>query len=1059
MEPPRRPRGGGRAAPDDPTRVRSFDDLEGDLGQPGPAREVGEDRGDGWPLDEGGVFAREGSRAGRSRYDRSDGEPLFADDDPAATEDPVPDDLRPFSADPRRSAYAPDPEVLDLLSSDIDLGDLTGEHRASAPRGLRAIEDSIEEMPSDAYEVVSSAPGLAAPEDPTTYRSTSPSGAPAFGSAPELGAFVDEPRPRRDDPRSSGQRVHVAADAFGDLDSAVPALQLSRHPVARDFDVDLATRVRAATALDPSLELSLSDSNVDFVGLEGPGGQAFDPDKSVVRRIVNSVVAHLPKAFQVAAQKSGIFRVPDESFPALRSAGMSTMTRDARALGVDPRAWREARTAPIFDGLPNEALREAMLERKLQIYRVDRDTIIPAGGGLVLVRTGQVALAQFPADKLEVEREAAEKLIAQNPLFGKKLDKKERRRRSKAGALIRQAEKNLATFEEGDVVEVSVAARRHDTIGIFAVTPVTVLTIDRDVAERWRHSFPFMADRLRRAGSSARARVEATGGAKAIVADFFIRHGLSVSMTLRVRKLDTCIECGACEKACEERYGAKRLSLNGRILGNLDFVDACHTCTDQRCIDPCNFDAISFDAQRKEVLINEANCTGCTLCAVSCPYDAIEMYDLDEKPKLRLRLEKANALGFGDGAGRKAKLRRIASKCDHCAFYEDQACISACPTGALIEILPSDVVSQMPDQAKATARAGFDRTIRVDVNALNQVDSFARKGLAQLPELGRARARRGRMSINFWWFFGVVAFLASCAEIALRKLRPGWSVAYMILTKAEGFDTELALSKVDYRPGSELAVNLGYVGTGLMITGLAYVWRRRMPFMRNVGSLRAWFDWHVLSGVIGPLFIVLHSAAKLDNWVSLAFWSMMATVCSGLLGRYLTTQLPQAANVATVETLEVDRQLGKLRIEHPGVRVADGWFEDYRRRLAAFELRLDGPQRKTASPRRTGSVAKPPSIGGGVLAVFWMVRDDLARGARARRLWRSLKASVRGPNARRIRKRAHKLALRLERLERRRVLLPRLEPLFLQWKAIHVPMAISLTIIATIHIFLSLKSG
>ena len=55
-----------------------------------------------------------------------------------------------------------------------------------------------------------------------------------------------------------------------------------------------------------------------------------------------------------------------------------------------------------------------------------------------------------------------------------------------------------------------------------------------------------------------------------------------------------------------------------------------------------------------------------------------------------------------------------------------------------------DVVSQMPDQAKATARAGFDRTVRVDINELNQVDHFAKKGLSQLPELGRARARRAR---------------------------------------------------------------------------------------------------------------------------------------------------------------------------------------------------------------------------------------------------------------------------------------------------------------------------
>src|SRR5438105_13713892 len=113
---------------------------------------------------------------------------------------------------------------------------------------------------------------------------------------------------------------------------------------------------------------------------------------------------------------------------------------------------------------------------------------------------------------------------------------------------------------------------------------------------------------------------------------------------LRVRAIDQCIECGACEAACETRYGAKRLTLNGRILGALDFVDACHTCTDQRCVDPCNFDAIAFDPVRKEVLINEANCTGCTLCATACPYDAIEMHDLDDNPLLTLRLEKQGSL-------------------------------------------------------------------------------------------------------------------------------------------------------------------------------------------------------------------------------------------------------------------------------------------------------------------------------------------------------------------------------------------------------------------------------
>jgi hypothetical protein len=44
-------------------------------------------------------------------------------------------------------------------------------------------------------------------------------------------------------------------------------------------------------------------------------------------------------------------------------------------------------------------------------------------------------------------------------------------------------------------------------------------------------------------------------------------------------------------------------------------------------------------------------------------------------------------------------------------------------------------------------------------------------------------------------------------------------------------------------------------------------------------------------------------------------------------------------------------------------------------------------------------------------------------------------------------------------LERRRALLPRLEPLFSRWYAVHLPMAITMTVVATIHIILALYAG
>jgi Fe-S-cluster-containing hydrogenase component 2 len=763
-------------------------------------------------------------------------------------------------------------------------------------------------------------------------------------------------------------------------------------------------------------------------------------EKSVVRRFLDSVITAVPRAVKKAVGAAPKTAEAPSGRPRARSQEAREPSRAPKAqpkIQIDQRAWREMRTAAIFDGLPNEALRDALLSGDARVLRLERDSLVPTDGALVLVRTGQIALAQFSSDVLKTEREAAAKVTR----AGGKLDKKERNRRTKQGPMIRLADKNLATFEDGDVVETAVAASEHGSLACYAVTPVTVITIARQRADLWRRVFPFMSDRFRRAAATARARLDATDGAKALVADFFIRHGLSVSMTLRVRKLDACIECGACEQACEDRYGAKRLSLNGRILGGLDFVDACHTCTDQRCIDPCNFDAIRFDVERKEVLINEANCTGCTLCATACPYDAIEMHELDDKPLLKLRLDKSGALAFGDGTPRKARLRRIASKCDHCAFYADQACVSACPTGALIEVLPQDVVSTLPDQARATAKAGFDRTTAIDVRKLNETSAFV-KGLDKLPELGRARAPRAKILMGLWWTLGLLALTLAGLEIVLRKYFPSISLQYWLMTRVDGLDPDLALGRVDFRPGCELAVNLGYAGTAVMISGMAYVWRRRIGFMRNWGSLRAWFDWHVMTGVVGPAFILMHSAAKLDNWVSLAFWSMILTVISGLLGRYLTTELPEKASTALVETLEVDRKLAELRAQHPGVRVADGWFEGYRRRVAQWEKRL-GKDKK-------------PTFFGAVLTFLWVARDDVMRGQRLRALNKALKAAVR---SRAVRKQTMRYAQRLALLERRRVLLPRLEPLFSQWKAVHVPMAITLTIIAALHITLALRAG
>jgi Fe-S-cluster-containing hydrogenase component 2 len=689
-------------------------------------------------------------------------------------------------------------------------------------------------------------------------------------------------------------------------------------------------------------------------------------------------------------------------------------------------AWEAVQEAPFLDGLNPRLVRDAIDAGELRIVNLGRDMLLDTEGRHLLVCEGELALARFQPQVLERERRAQRAYRAGD----KKAEKREQNRRQEAGPLIRLSENNLAVFQEGDLLSAEIAAR-DPHVAAFSVTPVKLLSLTAARMEAWRRTYQFFGDRVRNANEAARARIEAATGARAQVADFYVRHGMSIAMTLRVREVDKCIECYECEKACEARYGVKRLSLKGKVLGALDFVDCCRTCMDQRCVDVCGYDSIQFDPERKEVVINEESCTGCTMCAMACPYDAIEMHELDERPLLKLRLERENKLGFGEGKPRKAQIRRIASKCDHCMSYEDQACISACPTNALLEVAPESIFQERTEAMTEAAREGFAQPVPVEPSVLYSPEKFF-KGLRA--EDIRGRAVEQRLRVGWLWVISVLAFVGCVAEIALRKVMPGWSLQFLYNMRAMGLDPDMARDNVDYSPGCELAVWLGYIGAGVMFSSVFYSAHKWIPGLKKLGSQKAMLDYHIWAGAMGPLFILLHTAAKLDNWVSLAVWSMIATSISGLIGRYLTTVLPDLAGQAALRVLDLDRQLTELRNRHGGVVVADRYLEAVRRTFA-----------QVTAPGLSGLAA-------GFLAFRLILRDNLARPFRALLLRRRL-TGIKDRRARRV---VAGLTAKMVELERERVLLPRIEPLFHEWKTIHIPFALVMSVLAAIHIVVEL---
>jgi hypothetical protein len=131
------------------------------------------------------------------------------------------------------------------------------------------------------------------------------------------------------------------------------------------------------------------------------------------------------------------------------------------------------------------------------------------------------------------------------------------------------------------------------------------------------------------------------------------------------------------------------------------------------------------------------------------------------------------------------------------------------------------------------------------------------------------------------------------------------------------------------RPSGSFGHLYGNVGIALILGNLLYVVRRRLVSVAWLGSMRAWMDWHVFSGIVGPAFVLLHSAFTLRTWPAIvSAGSLVIVVATGLFGRYLYRLVPRISDgrqePADELAADVDHALMTLRGLGPGaVEAAD----------------------------------------------------------------------------------------------------------------------------------------
>ncbi|MBV1907439.1 MAG: hypothetical protein KUG75_15305 [Pseudomonadales bacterium] len=90
------------------------------------------------------------------------------------------------------------------------------------------------------------------------------------------------------------------------------------------------------------------------------------------------------------------------------------------------------------------------------------------------------------------------------------------------------------------------------------------------------------------------------------------------------------------------------------------------------------------------------------------------------------------------------------------------------------------------------------------------------------------------------------------------------------------------------RAADGLGYWLGVCGSILMLLLLIYPLRKRMRLLNKMGTIKFWFQMHMVFGVVGPVMVLFHSNFNLGSLNGrIALFCTLIVASSGLIGRYL----------------------------------------------------------------------------------------------------------------------------------------------------------------------------
>lgn len=116
-----------------------------------------------------------------------------------------------------------------------------------------------------------------------------------------------------------------------------------------------------------------------------------------------------------------------------------------------------------------------------------------------------------------------------------------------------------------------------------------------------------------------------------------------------------------------------------------------------------------------------------------------------------------------------------------------------------------------------------------------------------------------------------------------------------------------------FKPSGAFGHGLGILGTLMILFGVSiYIARKRYNFMSKQLRLKYLLEFHIFLCTLGPILILFHTAFKFGGVVSVAFWSMVAVVASGVIGRFIYIQIPRSIEGRELSLNEVKGMRSEL---------------------------------------------------------------------------------------------------------------------------------------------------